>query len=104
MQLTYSQRRRLPKGFYLSQNYPNPFNPSTTIEYDLPRSEWVKVNIYDILGRKVATLVDAGQAPGSYTVQWNGRDNNGTESASGVYLCLFQAGNYRAVKKMMLLR
>lgn len=95
---------KVPKGFSLSQNYPNPFNPSTTIEYDLPRDEWVKVDIYDILGRKVATLVNALQAPGSYSVQWNGRNNEGAESASGVYLCLFQAGNYRAVKKMMLLR
>ena len=94
----------LPKYFSLMQNYPNPFNPSTTIEYDLPKAENVKLIVYDILGRQVATLVNAGQNAGEYKVQWNGRNNNGTTVASGIYLYSFEAGNYHTVKKMIYLK
>lgn len=94
----------VPKYFSLSQNYPNPFNPTTTIDYKLPKGENVTLKVYDILGREVATLVDAYQAPGSYRVQWNGRNNGGARLASGIYLCSFLAGNYKSVKKMILLK
>ncbi len=94
----------VPKYFGLMQNYPNPFNPSTTIEYDLPKAESVRLKIYDILGREVATLVEAEQNAGIYKVQWNGRNNYGVSVASGIYLYLFEAGNYRSVKKMIYLK
>ncbi|MCL5031511.1 MAG: T9SS type A sorting domain-containing protein [Bacteroidetes bacterium] len=94
----------VPKNFNLSQNYPNPFNPTTTIEYDLPKGENVKLKVYDILGREVAELVDAYQAAGTYKVQWNGRNNSGTNLASGIYLYTFEAGSYKSVKKMIYLK
>ena len=95
---------KVPKNFNLSQNYPNPFNPTTTIEYDLPKGVNVKLKVYDILGREVATLVEAYQAAGTYNVQWNGRNNGGENLASGIYLYSFEAGNYKSVKKMIYLK
>ena len=62
------------------------------------------MRVYDILARVVANLVNSFQAAGSYKVQWNGRNDRGASLAPGVYLCLFEAGNYKAVKKMIYLR
>ncbi len=93
-----------PKYFSLSQNYPNPFNPTTTIEYDLPKTEKVKLIVYDILGNEVASLVDAEQNAGVYKVRWNGRNNSGASVASGIYLYSFQAGIFRSGKKMIYLK
>ncbi len=95
---------QVPKDFSLAQNYPNPFNPSTTIQYDLPKGENVKLKVYDILGREVATLVDAFQDAGTYKAQWNGRNNNDEALASGIYLYSFEAGSYKSVKKMIYLK
>ncbi len=83
-------------------NYPNPFNPSTTIEYSLPERARVTIDIYNVLGRKVRSLVDAEQAAGSYRIEWNGTDENGRSVASGVYLYRFQAGDAVQTKKMLL--
>jgi len=83
----------------LYQNYPNPFNPSTTIKYDLPKQSRVKIEVYDILGRKVATLVDETRIAGSYQVIWNAN-----RSASGVYFYRIETGNYCATKKLLLLK
>ncbi len=94
----------IPKEFSLSQNYPNPFNPATTIEYNLPKAEKVKLIVYDILGREVASLVDADQNAGEYKIQWNGRNDFGSTVASGIYLYSFEAGNYHSVKKMIYLK
>lgn len=94
----------VPDKFTLSQNFPNPFNPSTTIEYDLPRGENVRLKIYDVLGRQVATLVNAYQSPGNYRVEWNGKNGRGDVLASGVYFYSFEAGNFRVVKKMLYLK
>jgi len=88
-----------PEDFRLSQNYPNPFNPSTTISFNLPRRARVKLRIFDILGREVATLVDEEKQPGSYSVRWDARP-----IASGVYFYELRAGSYRGVKKMVLIR
>jgi hypothetical protein len=72
-------------------NYPNPFNPSTTIRYELPKDASVKMEIYDVTGRKVKTLLDGSRSAGYYSVVWNGRDENGREVASGMYLYRFTA-------------
>jgi hypothetical protein len=85
--------------FALYQNYPNPFNPSTTIRYDVPRESKVKLIVYDILGREVATIVDEVKKPGSYQSIWNA-----TRFASGVYFYRLQAGENSAVKKLLLLK
>jgi len=89
----------IPSRFELYQNYPNPFNPSTTIKYDLPKQSRVKIEVYDILGRKVATLVDETRIAGSYQVIWNAN-----RSASGVYFYRIETGNYCATKKLLLLK
>ncbi|MDP2886215.1 MAG: FlgD immunoglobulin-like domain containing protein [Ignavibacteria bacterium] len=72
-------------------NYPNPFNPSTTIKYELPKDASVKMEIYDVMGRRVKTLLDGSKSAGYYSVTWNGRNELGRDVASGVYLCRFVA-------------
>ncbi len=74
------------KDFSLDQNYPNPFNPSTTIRFSIGKTAKVSVVLYDVTGREVATLINDVKGAGSYTVEWNGRTNNGDSVASGTYL------------------
>jgi Secretion system C-terminal sorting domain len=88
-----------PKGFSLSQNYPNPFNPTTTISYQLPKSSIVTLNVYDVLGRQVSTLVSERQNAGSHTVNLNAGN-----LPSGVYLYRIQAGAFSSMKKMLLVK
>lgn len=92
----------MPNQFQLYNNYPNPFNPSTKIAYDLPSPVQVKVDVINILGRHVATLVDESQPAGHYEVIWNGRDNNGSDVSSGIYLYRLTAGDFASSKKMIL--
>ena len=94
----------LPEDTALLQNFPNPFNPSTTIEYRIDAHVAVELNIYDALGRKVRTLVDAQQAPGHYALQWDGRDDSGARAASGVYIYRLSAGGYRETRRLTLLK
>jgi len=89
----------LPKHISLSQNCPNPFNSTTEIKYTLPIDAWVKLDVYNILGQKVATLVDEEQKAGCRRVDWDG-----SEAASGVYFYLLQVRDLTTVKKMILLR
>jgi hypothetical protein len=89
----------LPTDFALHQNYPNPFNPYTDIKYDIPKDMHVTLSVYNVLGAEVATLVDADQEANFYTVRWEAKD-----LASGVYFCTITAGNFKAVKKMVLLK
>jgi surface antigen len=89
----------LPSELSLSQNYPNPFNPSTTIEFGLPKSAFVTLRVYDLLGRQVGELINEKLSPGTYTGKWDARD-----MASGVYFYRLQAGDFVETKKMLLLR
>ncbi len=86
-------------NFKLTQNYPNPFNPSTIIKYSIPKQSLVKLKIYDILGREVATLVNKEQQPGNYNIEFNA-----SNLSSGIYFYLLQAGSFVTTKKMILLR
>ena len=88
-----------PSRYQLRQNYPNPFNPSTNISFSLPSKSVVSVNIYDITGRKVATLVNEELAAGNYVRHWNAAN-----MPSGIYFYRMQAGTFRDTKKLMLLR
>jgi protocatechuate 3,4-dioxygenase beta subunit len=88
-----------PTQFTLEQNYPNPFNPSTTISYQIPTQSHVKLKVFDVLGREVATLVNGAEEPGYKSVNFN---SNGL--SSGVYCYRLQAGNYVETKKLVLLR
>jgi hypothetical protein len=94
----------LPYRFELSQNYPNPFNPVTTIEYSLPKRALVTIEVYNVLGQRMRTLVDEYKPAGSYTTSWDGTDVSGKSAATGVYIYRFQAGNYIQTKKMLLLK
>jgi cyclomaltodextrinase len=95
---------QFPTSYKLLQNYPNPFNPTTTISYEIPYTGKVKLLIYDILGRKIATLVDKFQQPGIYKVVWNGKNGFGQSAASGIYFYQLQSENFINVKKMILLK
>ncbi len=89
----------IPKEYSLSQNYPNPFNPSTIIYYQLPISSKVILRVYDLLGRKVATLVNKEQNAGNYNVKFNAGN-----LASGVYFYRLSVGGFSQVKKLVLLK
>lgn len=96
-----------PDRFALQQNYPNPFNPETKITYTLPagRSDYhVIIKIYNTLGQLVAVLADREQAPGTYSLIWNGRDMKGHQAPSGVYIYTIQTEGFSATRKMLLLR
>lgn len=94
----------IPRSFILEQNHPNPFNPSTTIQYSVPRQGVVKLRIFDLIGREVATLVNHDQGPGTYRVAWDGRNHFGTEVASGVYFYRLETAGVHQVRKMALVR
>ena len=83
----------IPLAFNLSQNYPNPFNPSTQISYSLPKAGKVSLVIYDVLGREIATLANANQQAGRYTVTWNATQNSGVPISSGVYFARLKVTN-----------
>ncbi len=89
----------VPRTFYVFQNYPNPFNPSTSIKFTLPKQLHVKVQMFDILGRVVETLVDKTLDPGTHEVVWDG-----SKFSSGVYFYKVTAGSFSAVKKMILIK
>jgi len=92
-------QKTLPQAYSLEQNYPNPFNPLTTIRYQLPEANHVKLEIFDISGSRVALLVDGAREAGAHNVTW---DASGM--ASGLYFCRLQAGDFRKVSKMMLVK
>ncbi len=98
-----------PSEFSLSQNYPNPFNPTTTIKFKVQGSRFkgplhTTLRIYNLLGQKVRTLVDEPKWAGDYTVQWNGKNDQGEQLASGVYFYLLKVGENTLAKKMVLLK
>ena len=88
-----------PKTFALFQNYPNPFNPTTSIDYQLPTNSHVKLDVFDLLGREVGTLVNREETAGSYTVSFDA-----SNLPSGVYFYRITAGGFRAVRKLVLLK
>lgn len=94
----------LPTRMELHQNYPNPFNMRTTIAFDVPSAERVNIEIYDILGRKVANLLDRRLEAGSYNVNWDGHTSAGLEVASGVYFYRLQVGDKAKIKSMTLIK
>jgi hypothetical protein len=89
----------LPKQFSLKQNYPNPFNPTTKISFETPKSSFVSLNVYNLLGQKVASLVNEVVQAGSHTVNFNA-----SNLPSGVYLYQLRTDNFNSIKKMTLLK
>jgi hypothetical protein len=94
-----SKNKEIPQKFSLHQNYPNPFNPSTTISYDLPERSRVKLTVYNLLGQEVATLVNAEQEPGRYSINF---DASGLPS--GVYFYTLQTPYFTKTNKMVLVK
>jgi flagellar hook assembly protein FlgD len=93
-----------PTEFALLQNFPNPFNPETTIQYNLSESADVTLQIYNVVGQVVRTLVAERQAAGRYRVQWSGSDDRGVPVSSGIYFYKVSAGKFQDVRKLMLLK
>ncbi|NIW44733.1 MAG: T9SS type A sorting domain-containing protein [candidate division Zixibacteria bacterium] len=93
------QTSSMPTVFFLHQNYPNPFNPTTTIRIDLPHAAKVKLEIFNILGQRVAILLNEHKPAGHHEVKFDGR-----EFASGVYFYRIQTTEFTAIKKMLLMQ
>ena len=94
----------IPSAYRLSQNCPNPFNPETTIQYDVAQTSTVHLSVYALTGQLVRTLANAAHPAGSYTVAWDGTDSTGRDVASGVYLCRMVSGEFRASRKLLLMK
>jgi hypothetical protein len=94
----------VPLTMTLQQNYPNPFNSSTKIRYSISADGHVKLLVFDLMGRLIATLVDAEESEGEHEAEWNGRTMNGSVAASGVYFYRLQSGRFQGTEKMILLR
>ena len=92
-----------PQKFELEGNYPNPFNPETSIKYALPEAIHVSVEIYNVLGQKIITLLDADMPQGYHVVKWNGRNSTGQKVSAGIYLVRMKAGSFEKTQKMTLL-
>ena len=93
------QINAIPTEYNLSQNYPNPFNPSTKIKYSIPQSANVVIKVFDVLGNEIETLISGEKPAGTYELTWNAAN-----LPSGVYFYQLRAGDYIAVKKMLLLK
>lgn len=93
-----------PTEFELSQNYPNPFNPGTEIEYTLQKSAQVSLQIYNLLGQKVKTLVNEYQSASSYHIVWDGKNEQGKTASSGIYLYRLEVNGVSQAKRMVLLK
>ncbi|MGE5399081.1 MAG: FlgD immunoglobulin-like domain containing protein [Ignavibacteriales bacterium] len=99
-----SGESQLPENFELYQNYPNPFNPATTIKYEIPSAQNVRITVYDVTGREVKELVNDFQQAGRYEVNWDGRTVTGAQAASGIYLYTIRAGSFTQSMKMVLMK
>lgn len=94
----------LPDRFSLEQNYPNPFNSSTTIEFDLPHRGQVQIDIFNLLGFRIRTVLDQTIDAGRHQISWDGRDNDGKIVPSGLYFYRMKSDQYSSVRKMILLK
>ncbi len=93
-----------PKSLTLEQNFPNPFNPLTTIRFFIDKRQNLKLEIFDVTGRKIRSLIDKVVPAGSGTIQWNGKNDSGKSVSSGIYLYRLTAGGRSLAGKMILLR
>jgi len=95
----------IPTDFSLGQNYPNPFNLSTQIKYEVPTKAKVKLEIYNVKGELVRTLIDGKEIePGQYRIEWDGKNERGVVVASGIYIYRMKAGKFEHAKRMALIK
>ena len=97
--ITSNDAEEFPNTYELGSNYPNPFNPITTITYSLPRAEYVRLDVYDVAGKHVQTLVDGVMRSGSHSVVFDG-----SQLSSGLYLYTLQTSEFRSTKRMTLVK
>ncbi len=95
---------KIPARFALSQGYPNPFNPTTEFRIELPQQSHVEVAVYDLLGRKIASLLNEEKSAGQYRLEWNGQDSRGLPVPTGMYFIRMTAGEFTDSKKIVLLK
>jgi hypothetical protein len=93
-----------PVAFNLSRNYPNPFNPSTDIDFALPSAQHVTLDVYNVLGQHVRTLINGDLEAGEYSSIWNGRDESGASAPSGIYFYKLTAGSFTDTRKMLMIK
>ena len=94
----------IPLAYQLYQNFPNPFNPNTTIRFDLPIADHVRILVFDLKGREIRRLVNDRFGPGRHLLQWDGRSENGNDSPAGIYLLRLETSHFTANRKMLLLK
>tara|TARA_Y100000590_G_scaffold317944_1_gene359714 strand:+ start:267 stop:3701 length:3435 start_codon:yes stop_codon:yes gene_type:complete len=94
----------IPDVYALHQNYPNPFNPTTALRYDLPEDARVSITIYDVMGRKVRSLINSEQSAGYRSIRWDATNDIGGPVSAGMYIYMIQAGKFSQTKKMLLLK
>lgn len=94
----------LPGAYELEQNYPNPFNPTTRIHFSLPKRSAVRLTLYDLLGREVATLIDDVRPAGNHVIEWNGFDARGERVSSGIYFYRIETDGFVQTRKLTLLK
>jgi flagellar hook assembly protein FlgD len=94
----------IPDVFALHQNYPNPFNPVTTIRFDVPQESHIRMDIYNILGQRVRTLVNSDMQAGYHTIRWNGTNDMGKPLSSGMYIYRIHSSEFTSVKKLVLMK
>jgi hypothetical protein len=97
-------QNNVPQSFLLKQNYPNPFNPETTIELDVPENTFVEVDIFNILGKKIATILRQQVTAGAYKTSWDGKDSQGNDVPSGIYFAQARMSGRTQIIKMALLK
>ncbi len=104
LEVTIDKQAAMPVDYALHQNYPNPFNPSTTIFYELPVPSHVRIEVFNVLGQTVATLLDGQEEAGIHSVQWDSNDESGRKVSSGIYFYRITAAGFTAEKKMVLMK
>jgi hypothetical protein len=93
-----------PVSYYLYNAYPNPFNPTTTLHYEFPKELLISFNIFDLMGHNIKSLINNKQPAGHHSIKWNATNNLGEPVSAGMYIYMIQAGEFRQVKKMVLLK
>ena len=102
--MTVNELSVSPEYFKLHQNYPNPFNPVTKIHYDLPKKSFVSIDIYDVTGNKIKSLVNRVQDAGYRSVYWDATNSLGQSVSAGMYIYTVKTGEFRTTSKMALIK
>ena len=102
--ITVYNQAAIPTEFTLSQNYPNPFNPNTTIEFSVPADVNITLNVFDIMGRQVTSLINGQVTSGYHQVVWDGMDSNGTPVSAGMYIYALQGEGVSMTRKMVMIK